>query len=503
MKKQIWGINTGTHDASITVFDELKGLVGSSLELKFAAHAERSSRVKNDKNLNTTVIEQALEFGEPSEIYHYEHGLLKRCRQVWAGQYNTAWNKPTIADQLKLVYPGLNKRIKHSKHHHSHAAAGYYTSPFKDASVLVLDSIGEFETVSIWEGKGKKLKKKWSQGYPHSIGLWYSAMTQRIGLKPNEDEYILMGWAALGDPEKYKTKIWNDFFHPIRSDEPAVRLKHNLHRGCTWWAPELNSVQDYADIAAATQAVYERIFTHYLNVIRTQLDSKNLVIMGGCALNCVANSIAKKYFKDVWIMPNPGDAGSSLGTVLAAKGKFVNFDSPYLGYNISGAYPVQSALKELHSKRVVGVANGRAEFGPRALGNRSLFADPRGDDVKHLVNMTKRRQEFRPFAPVILEEYADEYFDGPSGPFMQFTSVCRNPKGFPAIAHYDNTSRVQTVNKYQHPKLHELLTRWYDDTACPMLLNTSLNIKGEPMVDTEEDAQRWHKKYGVKVFTHD
>ena len=120
-----------------------------------------------------------------------------------------------------------------------------------------------------------------------------------------------------------------------------------------------------------------------------------------------------------------------------------------------------------------------------------------------MVNQTKRRQEFRPFAPVILEEHASEYFDGPVGPFMQFTSVCLDPKGFPAIAHYDNTSRVQTVNEYQHPKLHELLTRWYADTGCPMLLNTSLNIKGEPMVDTEEDAQRWHEAYGVKVFTHD
>jgi carbamoyltransferase len=498
--KTIWGINTGTHDASITVIEQSRT---GSLNIEFAAHAERSSRIKNDKHLNPTVIGQALEYGEPDEIYHYEHGLLKRTRQIWAGQYNTAFNKPTIARQLQQVYPGLNKRIKHSKHHHSHAAAGYYTSPFADANVLVLDSIGEFETVSIWEGNGQSLEKTWSQGYPHSIGLWYSAMTQRIGLKPNEDEYILMGWAAIGDPDRFKEQIWNDFFRPIKHSEPAVRLKHNLHRGCMWWAPELNSVQDYADIAAGTQAVYERIFRHYCNYIRTHTASENLVVMGGCALNCVANSIAKEYFREVWIMPNPGDAGSSLGTILAAKNKFVHFNNPYLGYNISGAYPVQSALKELHSKRVVGVANGRAEFGPRALGNRSLFADPRGNDIKHLVNQTKRRQEFRPFAPVILEEHASEYFDGPVGPFMQFTSVCLDPKGFPAIAHYDNTSRVQTVNEYQHPKLHELLTRWYADTGCPMLLNTSLNIKGEPMVDTEEDAQRWHEAYGVKVFTHD
>jgi carbamoyltransferase len=225
--------------------------------------------------------------------------------------------------------------------------------------------------------------------------------------------------------------------------------------------------------------------------------------MGGCALNCVANSIAKKYYKDVWIMPNPGDAGSSLGSILAVKQRHIHFNSPYLGYNIAGKYPVNSALKELKTNRLVGVANGRAEFGPRALGNRSLFADPRGKDVKDLVNTVKRRQEFRPFAPVILEEHAHNYFDGPTGPYMQFTSVCKDPEQFPAIAHLDNTSRVQTVNQFQHPMLHELLTRWYADTGCPMILNTSLNIKGEPMVDTEVDAKRWQDTYNVRVLTQD
>jgi len=137
------------------------------------------------------------------------------------------------------------------------------------------------------------------------------------------------------------------------------------------------------------------------------------------------------------------------------------------------------------------------------LGNRSLFADPRGADVKDKVNTVKRRQEFRPFAPVILEEYASDYFDGPTGPYMQYTSTCKHPEQFPAIAHLDNTSRVQTVNKDQHIGLYNLLTKWKEATGCPMLLNTSLNIKGEPMVDTEEDAQRWQKEYGVTVLTKD
>jgi len=171
-----------------------------------------------------------------------------------------------------------------------------------------------------------------------------------------------------------------------------------------------------------------------------------------------------------------------------------------LGYNIPGKYPTDKIIRELNATGIVGVANGRAEFGPRALGNRSLLADPRGGDIKDKVNAIKRRQEFRPFAPVIMEEYAQQYFDGPVGPYMQFTSRCKNPELFPAITHLDGTSRVQTVNKYQHPGLYATLKKWHEQTGCPMLLNTSLNIKGKPMVDTEADARLWQDTYKVKVL---
>jgi carbamoyltransferase len=327
-------------------------------------------------------------------------------------------------------------------------------------------------------------------------------MTQRVGLKPNEEEYILMGWAALGDPKRLHKEIYDDFFYPLKDGSLKVKFKHNLHRGCRWWRPELNKIKDYADISAGTQIVYEYVFNHIVKETRKLVNSKNLVVMGGCALNCVANSIAHEaYDGNVWIMPNPGDAGSSLGAVLAKYKTFIEWKGPYLGFNIRGDYPVKELLQELKTNRLVGVANGQAEFGPRALGNRSLLADPRGADVKDLVNTVKKREAFRPFAPVIMEEFAHEYFDGPVGPYMQYTSKCRYPKEFPAIAHIDNTSRVQTVNKQQHPGLYELLQKWYKDTGCPMLLNTSLNIKGEPMVDTEQDAERWQEKYKVKVFT--
>ena len=381
-------------------------------------------------------------------------------------------------------------------HHKSHAAGGYFTSPFKEAAVLVIDAIGEFDTTTIWHGKQHNLKRKMTVAYPHSLGLWYSAMTQRVGLKPNEEEYILMGMAAYGNPTKYSLDILHDFF---KEDIP-LRLKHNLHRGCSWWKPELKTKKQYYDIAASTQFVYELYFHDLLSRAQQITQSKNLVLGGGCALNCVANEIALCYFDNVWIMPNPGDAGNSLGAVAAYTNQFLHWEHPYLGHEIPGEYPVEAALHELLTHNLVGVASGKAEFGPRALGNRSLLADPRGPDMKDKVNKIKKRQKFRPFAPVILEERASEYFYMPTEktPYMQYTALCKNPEEFPAIVHADGTSRVQTVSEKDNPGLYQLLTRWEQETGCPMLLNTSLNIKGQPIVNDEVDAKKFQRKYKVK-----
>lgn len=496
-----WGITANSHDASIAVIKDNK----TESEILFAAHAERSSGVKNDKFLNDTIISQALEYGEPAEVHWYETQWLKRLRQIKSGQYKLALTKESPRTTLRNL--GIRSKFVNHRHHASHAAAGYYTSPYDSAAILVIDSIGEFETLTMWHGQGTDMKPVFSQSYPNSIGLWYSAMTQRIGLKPNEDEYILMGWAAVGDPNKYKQRILDDFFHPLSETDPSVKFKDNLHRGCLWWAPELNTVQDYADIAAATQVVYEIIFDHLVFHAKRLVGGDNIVLMGGCALNCVANGDAYKYFKNVWIMPNPGDAGSSVGCVLDHTRQKVKFATPYLGYDITGDYPVNAALHEISTVGMVGVANGRAEYGPRALGNRSLLADPRGQEMQDLVNTVKQRQGFRPFAPVIMEEFVHDEFEMPTGcdasPFMQFIARTRNPELYPAITHVDGTARVQTVNQQQHPGLYELLNKWYKQTGCPMLLNTSLNIKGEPMVDNEADAERWTEKYNVKVVTKD
>ena len=244
-----------------------------------------------------------------------------------------------------------------------------------------LDAIGEWDTISIWTAQGGRMELRERTEYPHSLGILYSAFTQRCGLKPAEEEYILMGMAAYGRPI-YKDKIYRDF---IDSRMP-FRLSQNLHRGIGNWA----SGADPMDIAASIQAVTEEILAglwsraaSYLPASCLMEGQRNLVFGGGVALNCAANSKLADLgiFDNIWIMPNPGDAGSSLGCIAASEKKHLNWRHPFLGHNIEGEYPVDAIIKELESNKMCGVANGRAEFGPRALGNRSFLADPRGPEV--------------------------------------------------------------------------------------------------------------------------
>jgi len=268
---------------------------------------------------------------------------------------------------------------------------------------------------------------------------------------------------------------------------------------------------DQFDIALAAQIIAEERITAYAKYAKFLTNSKNLVFMGGVALNCVANPGLFKLFENIHIMPNPGDAGSSLGAAamewFEQTGQKVNWRVPYLGHEIVGKYPVEKAMESLRKNEIFGIANGRAEYGPRALGNRSLMADPRGGDIKDRMNEIKHRQKFRPFAPVILAEYADEYFEMPKpgiqSPYMQFVAKCKFPDEFPAIIHADGTSRVQTVNYAQHPGLYTLLKKFYERTGCPMLVNTSLNIKGMPIVNNEADAIQFAHHYNVEVHLRD
>ena len=500
---KILGINALNHDAAITLIEDGKIL--------FAAHAERYSGIKNDSNLNIEMFLDMFDYGVPDKVVYFERPFVKKLRQLKAGQYSEVFTRKNLPQQhlnevLKPIEKMNMKIDEYVDHHLSHASSTYFTSPYKESAVVCIDAIGEFDTISIWYAKGNKLEKRWSQTYPHSLGLWYSAMTQRLGLKPQEDEFILMGMAAWGkQDEDLQSIMYNDFFG--YSNELELRM--NLHKGCMDYEPSIypdNGTEQWKfDIAANVQTICEwqiqKVFKKAKELVP---ETDNMCYSGGVALNCVANSlVVEKQYPNMWILPNPGDAGSSLGCAAYVGGQHVDFDSAFLGYNIKGDYPVKPVLKELLKGNLVGVANGRAEYGPRALGNRSLLADPRGKDIKAQMNTIKNRQEFRPFAPSVLEEHAHEIFDMPTkkSQFMQYVAPCKFPDKYPAICHVDNTSRVQTVCKEDNPGYYKLIKEFYKKTGCPMVLNTSLNIKGQPIVNDERDAKDFTDKYGVKVFT--
>ena len=487
-----WGISANSHNAAVAVFLDEK--------LVFASESERFSKIKNDPDLHPALINHIKDkYGSPDLVCWYEKPWLKTLRQLSSGQ---GIQDNDIKKYLKKF--NIDARIKTFGHHESHAAAGYYTSEFDNACIVVLDAIGEFVTTSIWQGAGNKITKLMQLEYPNSLGLFYSAMTQRCGLKPNEEEYILMGMAALGNPNRLTRDILNDFVQFPNDDyQHPFRIKQNLHRGCKDWRPELSLPHDHMDIAAATQQVYEMAFERVLQTAISLSGSKNLVLMGGCALNCSANPIAYKYFDNVWIMPAPGDNGSAIGAVLAHKKQHLLYwPGPYLGYDLGQTATNEEIVDYLLEHKVCGLARGPAEFGPRALGNRSLLADPRDPKIKVAINQIKKREQFRPFAPAILEEFGDAYFKLPvkTTPYMQYTAVCKVPNQFPGILHLDGTSRVQTVNGKENPEFRELLELWHKKSGCPMLLNTSLNIKGQPMVNDFADIRNFESLYGVKVF---
>ena len=497
----ILGISAGYHDAAVSV-------VNSKGDILFAGHSERYSKHKNDANIHQDLIWDVVPLwdacatGGIDHVAYYETPWKKQLRQLYSGQ-GIEWNKLTTKQILKQQLKGFSPSASHSCHGHhlTHAASGFQTSPFDRATVVVIDAIGEWDTITIWGAEYDKsgrarYKRLWGQQYPHSLGLFYSAITKRVGLHPLDEEYITMGMAAYGDDH------YHDLMEAVLiSDAGTVEFKQNLHAGVD---DTFMGGLDHVDIAAAAQRLLQRLIGNVMRRARDFNWSTNLVYQGGVALNCLANTRLGRFFDDIWIMPCPGDAGSSLGAAALAYGKRLHWNNAYLGHNIPGTYPVDDIVHSLLHDRIVGVASGRAEFGPRALGNRSLLADPRGTKIKSQVNAIKRRQQFRPFAPVILAECADAYFNMPSGwhthSYMQSVAHCCRPDLYPAICHVDGTSRVQTVTK-DGSGIRQLLEAWYAETGCPMLLNTSLNIRGEPMVNDRADADRFEMLYGVTVYS--
>ncbi len=471
----ILGINETSHDASISLINNGKIL--------FAAHAERYSKQKNDWYVNQKLISDVLEYGKPDYIAYYEKPLLKKTRLLLKGGAGDWKPKFNIKEIPRISF----------KHHYSHAAAGYYTSKFDDAVIVVLDSIGEFNTSTIWIGEGESITLKEKRNYPFSFGLFYSAFTELVGLMPNQEEYIMMGMAAYGDWLKYYKKVLEYF--------PSIdHQKYNFHKGIIDWDRPITE-QDKFDIAAAVQKVYELRLFDFMTYAKKITNKHELVFMGGCALNCSANTMLWEIFDDVWIMPNPGDAGSSLGAAAALYGKHLDWEGPYLGHNLNGDYPVEKIFDEIMKNQICAVASGKAEYGPRALGNRSILADPRDPNIKDKVNEIKKRELFRPFAPVVMQEHADKWFDMDfDSPYMQYAVKCLKPELIPSVVHADGTSRVQTVTKEQHLGLYSVLEKFYSATGVPVLLNTSLNIKGQPLLNDENDIIIWESTYKSKII---
>lgn len=483
------GISQGFHDAGLALIDPNGNIL-------HASHSERYSKIKNDPNLHYHQFQDCEFTGNENVIVnYYERPWLTNLRRLYAGQKLSSIS-PVIN---KLKYFDLPRKMNKWGHHLSHAAAAFQTSPFDRSAVVVIDAIGEWDTASIWyayydDNGVAQYQKLWSKKYPHSIGLFYTAMTQRVGLRPMEDEYVLMGMAAYGNTSLYD-KMFNDFI----KNKQNFTFRHNLHRGCKDWEPNYLNY----NIASAAQTIAEELILSIHEKAADLTQETQVCYGGGVALNCVANSKLSSIWSKIWICPNPGDCGSALGAAALSYGKKLNWENAFLGNMIVGDLDVKQVIDTLLTDKIVGVANGYAEWGPRALGNRSLLADPRGDGIKDRVNEIKQRQKYRPFAPAVLEEHAPLLFrlsNACDYRYMQYAVKVEQHNPYNATMHVDKTARVQVVPK-DGSNMRKILEAWYAKTKCPVLLNTSLNIRGKPMVNDRKDALQFTIKYGVKVVS--
>ena len=445
-----------------------------------------------------------------------------------------------------------------TEHHQSHAASAFYPSPFERAAVLCLDGVGEWATTTAWLGDGNKLTPQWELDFPHSLGMLYSAFTYYTGFKVNSGEYKLMGLAPYGEP-KYVDLILDklldlkadgtfrldmDYFNYTTGLTMTNRKFADLF-GAPARTPETRIAQKEMDIARSIQEVTEEVVLRLARTVHSELDTENLCLAGGVALNCVANGriLREGPFKDIWIQPAAGDAGGALGAAQVAWYEYHDQPRRVNGHDsMSGSYlgpryaageitrqldqagAVYTRLDDnelfrklaevLEGEKVVGWFSGRMEFGPRSLGGRSIIGDPRSEKMQSVMNLKiKYRESFRPFAPAVLAEDVSEYFtlDKPS-PYMLIVAPVREElrvpmtaeqeqlfgieklnirrSEIPAITHVDYSARVQTVHNETNPRFHSLLSQFKERTGCSVLVNTSFNVRGEPIVCTPEDAYR-------------
>jgi carbamoyltransferase len=432
---------------------------------------------------------------------------------------------------------GFKGEIIFPEHHMSHAAHAFYTSPFEESAILTIDGIGEWSTTSIGHAKHNSIKITNDIRWPHSLGLFYSAFTYFLGFKVNEGEYKLMGLSSYGTPKYYDLILDNLIdvkddgsihlnmkYFAFTYDKVMTNKKFSELFGILPKTKDEKTLQIHFDIGASAQKVLEDVILKMVNHVYEKTKMKNLCIGGGVALNGVANyKILKEGpFDNVHIPPSPGDAGSAVGAaqylyynhhnseriIEMDPGKRIH-ENVYVGPSFSNkqitkyldsenipykSFDRESLLKKtaqlIADGNVVGWYQGKMEWGPRALGNRSILADPRRADMKDILNAKiKHRESFRPFAPSILEEYAGEYFeiDVPS-PYMSMVVPVKKPEQIPAVTHVDGTGRLQTVSKNTNLLYYDLIHEFYKITDVPVIINTSMNVMGEPIVNTPEEA---------------
>jgi carbamoyltransferase len=451
-----------------------------------------------------------------------------------------------------------SRRLRFSEHHLSHAASAFFPSPFHEAAVLTMDGVGEWTTTSLAIGKGKDLSVYKEIHFPHSLGLLYSAFTYYIGFKVNSGEYKVMGLAPYGEP-KYVHLIKEHLIN--LKEDGSFHLDMSFFDYCTGLTmtngrfetlfggparrPESGLTQREMDLAASIQAVTEEVVLRLAKGIRTTTGQRNLCLAGGVALNCVANGklMREKLFDNIWIQPASGDAGGAVGAALAAYHLMLEKPrSIHAGDSMNGAYLgpefsqreieerlgkagavftaefdealIDNVAHALVDGKAVGWMQGRMEFGPRALGGRSIIADPRSPTVQKQLNLkVKYRESFRPFAPSVLREEVSQWFQLHSdSPYMLLVADVLNMKQLPmsekqkqlfgidklnvvrseipAVTHVDYSARVQTVHSTTNPRFHRLISKFKELTGCPVVVNTSFNVRGEPIVCTPEDAFR-------------
>jgi len=540
----ILGISAFYHDSAACLLKDGKVIA--------AASEERFTRKKHDSSLPKNAIKFCLEFesiviNDINFIAWYEKPILKFDRilntfiksaprgfvpfrmamRSWLKE--KLWISSVIKKEL-----GFKGNIKYCKHHESHAASAFFTSTFDEAAFLTIDGVGETATTTFGHASGNKIKTHKEIHFPHSLGLLYSAFTYYCGFKVNSGEYKLMGLAPFGKPiyvdiiKENLVKIHDDgsFELNMKYFSYEYSLKMINQKFCELFGypartGESTIPQFYKDVAISIQKVTEELVMLMATHAKRITGMENLCLAGGVALNCVANGLLQKSgkFREIWIQPAAGDSGTAIGAALLLWHQYL--DNPkvnqaddlylhsFLGpanskadveillerFNVTYERPdfdilIQRVAEMLNNKKVVGWFDGRMEFGPRALGNRTILASPGFPDMQRHLNLAiKKREGFRPFAPIVLAEHANEWFElGSKSKAMLYTFPCTQPDKIPACVHVDDSSRAQTVHKSDNPKIHQLLNEFHRISGFPVLINTSLNVRGEPIVCTAEDA---------------